>query len=539
MIRSSCGYEKLSVQAGRIQFDEFNERFFDASIVTIKQLIDTIWLKEEGYNESTLLWITKVSFLRLLVPSVVRRDQFLGKYNHPVFDLIFRCPGTSPSSVGFSVHSTSIEDALICLNTLLELEDSHFTEVIISCPLKLARNTSCPFHRRQIENLLRIKDRRVTLSRMLINEPQCRLLFSSRESILLGFDCCQFEDSGLALVDYARRGMFHQSNMDLFFSGCIPFSEIHWISFLDMIKTTARNTKLSLSCVSLGRKSCNELSKFKELQLQSCYMKDGGRKIALSVAHGLGPRSLSLSDGQHFSSLSVSNPCDSVHLCQQIIAALPTERCSLENLSLTGTFVHRFDLQYFLCKAVHANQSLVCLSLCNFELSNDLWLLLLQAVASHRRLQKLEFKDIRISDHDKSGQDERTECLVKVLAVNYTLEFVSFDPDMFDSFAWKQSILPRLTRNKYRRFFAKLHGTEKDEARAALVGASLARVLTNPSLTYLLLSMSIDTLSVFSASTEMYESPDSHANVRKHKLSVSSECEDARKFTKKARTWPC
>jgi hypothetical protein len=103
----------------------------------------------------------------------------------------------------FSIHSSTLEGAISCLEFLVGLSDSRYLSMEIICCNNLWQQEPrvCPFSDRLLENFVINTKRKELFNRMYFNREQSRILASTGVRTNIQFYRCQFEGGGAGFLE--------------------------------------------------------------------------------------------------------------------------------------------------------------------------------------------------------------------------------------------------------------------------------------------------------------------------------------------------
>jgi hypothetical protein len=91
-----------------------------------------------------------------------------------------------------SIHSSTLEEAIICLDYLVGLEDTHFEVLMLSRIGEHDAPHLCPFGAGILEKMLQNSARRIIFSHVIFTPDHCRTLATSGTKTNIGFILCEF-----------------------------------------------------------------------------------------------------------------------------------------------------------------------------------------------------------------------------------------------------------------------------------------------------------------------------------------------------------
>jgi hypothetical protein len=397
--------------------------------------------------------------------------------------------------VTLSIHASTQQEAIPCLDFLLGLRDNHYKVVTIAKLSLISDYERCPLTEHNLHKILSNSQRRTTFCRMSFTLEQCLALVGCNKKRHLSFHFCKFEDGGASFVKLLKvKGTEIYASRSFTFSGTLPFAKGHWISFLKTMGEHGTGQSVVLSGLKIDQDSCRGVAKIEDLKLDGCKLEDHGNSLIESVMAGRGPRALCISMTSCRDSSVVAHPFETLERWKSFMNALNCDNCHLNRLSLSG-LSGCDDILRALADALYANTRLVHLSLSFMEMSNECWIQLLRAITSHPSLRTLAFVGIRAPVEEDEARRCRTEAVAKMIFVNQQVEKIKTDQTTFCHKDWVSNVAPRIEYNKYRTRFLNIQKTRMSSTREALFGQALAHLQMKPSLIWMLLSMNHDIIS--------------------------------------------
>jgi hypothetical protein len=425
-------------------------------------------------REEQAIWITKNSCVRLYGDSTAE-DRRKRQFRLNVSDKIERHE--------LSIHASTLKEAIICLDFLVGLKDTHFKEMWLT--LKdggaLRRPRLCPFGVDILEKILQTSARRIRFSQMIFTPEHCRILASSGTQTNIEFVGCIFQDEGASFVEsFAARQDVTSGPVKLRLSGCLPFNDRNWALFLSQLKLESLelcflhfHNEVSCRAVALAKVQC--------LTFESSMLGDGGAALVEAVREGRGPKELCFR----------GNPFDSSERLVTFMNALRGND-HLERLELPRIDV--LDVTQALTAALHENKGLVHLTV-DFRVDSG-WTELLEAISMHPSLRFLRL-EMWHSDTDLKKRCEVTKAVADMLSVNERVQVMSFHDKTFDKVDWDTYVAPRLECNFYREWLPSIQKIEEASTRAAVLARALAKFSSNPHLVLRLLNQNHDIVSSY------------------------------------------
>jgi hypothetical protein len=190
-----------------------------------------------------------------------------------------------------SIHASTLEEAMLCLDFLVGLNDTYFQEMELTYKydddLQL-----CPFGANIVEKILQNSAQRIRFNSMMFAPDHCRILASSGTKTDIEFYYCEFQDEGAAFVEASAARQDETSGpAKLRFDEIIPFNDRNWALFLSQHKLESLylymmdlNSEVSCRAVASAEAQC--------LTLGHRSLQDGGVALVESVGQGRGPRQL-------------------------------------------------------------------------------------------------------------------------------------------------------------------------------------------------------------------------------------------------------
>jgi hypothetical protein len=476
---------------------------------SLKEFLDLFLLENGKYDENLAIWIPdRDAFVcikrvqRAFLPRAYREGEFkvtLSSDNHRYQSL--------------SVFSSTVEQAMSCLEFLFGLHDSHFEGLDLSYNVPeddAGGPPICPLTNRCLEKLLLQNEKRENqFNRMAFTPEQSSVLAASGTNI--GFYACCFPDGGVAFVDTARQ---HSSLTKLIIHERLPFDDIHFVWCLDYLNLEY----LGLSYLTLDDgQTCRAVAatEINYLRLDCCKFEDEEAVQALvdNVRAERGPKGLSLEEELF----------ESPEMLGDFMTAL-RGNTYLERLDLGCLNVNDGDFQA-LVAALPENRGLTHLGLTFCTVNDRCWDKLMGAIAGHPSLRTLSFEEI--CDENESSVFERHDAmhsLAGMLAENEHVDDIQVD-FWHDHDVWDAVVVPRLEINLYRKRFRAVEAIGLDKTRAAVVARALARIAladlrSESSLIFMVLSQNCD---VFCSYLDEILTRDNNISVLSRKRGLPSE----------------
>jgi hypothetical protein len=409
-----------------------------------------------------------------------------------------------------SIHASTREEAIICLDYLVGLKDTHFETMMLSY-IDDDDVLLCPFGAGILEKILQNSARRIIFSSMIFTRDHCRTLASSGTKTNIEFYECEFQDEGAAFVEASAGRQDETSGpAKLRFAYNNPFNDRNWALFLSQHKLESLdlhgldlNSEVSCRAVATAKVRC--------LTVEFCGLEDGGAALAESVKQGRGPKELFLR-GNPF-------PSSQSHLA--FMNALRGNE-NLERLHLRDRIDDEQETRA-LAAALHENKGLIHLTVHFPVLDDSDRTELLKAIYLHPSLRSLDLR-MDCTGINLKKRREFTKSVADMLSVNERVEAVSFHDNTFDTEAWDTFVSPRLKCNKYRKLFPSIQTIEEASTRrAAVLGRALAKFASKPRLVWMLLNQNHDIVSSYLDSSACTRDDEVSSPTRKRSRSPSSD----------------
>jgi hypothetical protein len=488
----------------------WNEYRLKGEVETLKEFVDLFWMEYARNRKDRLIWTSENSFVRVgdrffphhEVPGVYRNYRLQLKSSTHNLDLFSMEHYTT--NLWLSIHSTTIEDAMSCLELLVGLHDDYFEEMEI---FQEDGPQLCPLTCRLLEKvLLQSAKRKNSFDITTFTPDQCRTLATSGVRTDIQLIRCKFQDDGEAFLEALAARADPQTGLaKLTIRDSLPFAEgilVLLLRHLNLECLTLQSFRLS------SEEGCRAVATA-ELQLldldTNFRFGDGGAALIESVREERGPKGLCLTEDLFYSTDFIINSTQSPERLISFMNAL-RGNTYLERLDLMGGWGnnHRQPTPHLpLHAALLENKGLTRLCLCGFYFDYLCWPELMAAISTHPSLRTLIFENIRDDPFSASGSRERTDDVADMMLVNKQLEEIRFDNlafmsprfrpgPPFDQTLLDSLVFPRLECNLYRKRFAALQKIEVSSTRAAIMATALVRVTRKPSLLWMALSQNRD-----------------------------------------------
>jgi hypothetical protein len=474
---------------------------------SLKTFLDLFKLDTSSglYDGQRFIWTSDCAFVCMGIPRLPShwlRPQLLEEMNGYVHAR-FRVHLAHPSgpSLTVSIFAATLEAARTCLGFLVGLPDTHFTAMNFWHGVEVRESESTtllPLDNHDLIELLRNTDRQNSFNRLVFTPDQSRALATRGTNTNLGFTRCRFPDGGAAFVDSfaenPERGPSKLSILGHLFDG------ENLLKFLKKLQSKIQSINtLTLAFMNLNQESCRAVVKadIQDLELMSCQFEDNGVALVRSVLAGRGPRGLSFTQGNAFQRNRGTLPFQTKAAWISLMNALRGSANYLERLAISGIPLGDEVLRA-LSNSLLENQGLVKLTLIHIEMSSSRWSAIFEALSTHPSIRTLKFARITgpesYSDQDlrEEAKRQRTNAVVKMLAVNQQVEEMDFDSVTYNRSDWDANVAPQLECNHYRKKFTAIRKIGVMSTRASVMGAAMARVGANPSLLWMLLSQNRD-----------------------------------------------
>jgi hypothetical protein len=446
---------------------------------SLKAFVDLFFFANGKKEENLIIWITDHAFVRRAGcrhPGVYRDKRMrlcLYSSNHATDYL--------------NIHSSTLEEAISCLDLLAGLKDTHFQGMQLShSDTRENGRRNCPLTNLLLEKiLLQNPERHNRFCRMVFTAEQGRVLAVTGTRTDLGLHNCEFEDGDAFVEAFTAR--VDSGPVKLRISGRLPFQNVEQCVLF--LRQQRKLECLSMNYITLVDDICRAVgaAEIPDLDLNGCTLEDGGAALVESVSLGRGPKGLSIS-------------WDPLDLPERAISFCNALRgnTSLERLELNYLKSFREGTPQFLAPALRENKGLTNLTLFQCCLDNRSWTELMAAISSHPSLRMLKFERIYVKEvfqrPSLSMKRDRTNAVVDMLLANKGVDEIPFDDITFDQALWDARVAPIIECNLYRKRFPALQKIEVPSTRAAIVAMALSRVASKPSLLWMVLSQNPDVL---------------------------------------------
>jgi hypothetical protein len=430
-------------------------------------------------REERAIWITPNSYVRF------GGDRAVEDLHEQQFTLDLSDTGEYEHFL--SIHASTQEESIICLDYLVGLNDTHFEEMVLTYKGDGNRHLF-PSGANILEKILQNLARRICFNFMIFTSDHCRTLVSSGTKTDIEFYSCEFQDGGTAFVEAsAARHDETSGPAKLGISGTNPFNDRNWSLLLSQHKLESlklSNIHLSSEAVATAKVGCLTLS-------HGCRFGDDGASLLESVKEGRSPQDLCFRD----------NPFDSSERFVTFINAL-RGNTNLERLELPLIGDH--EATQALASALHENEGLVHLTV-NVTVLDDIGRTeLLKTISLHPSLRSL---DLRCSTRYAMERRDFTKAVADMFSINTRVEVVRFYYDTFDKDDWDMNVAPRLECNVYRKRFSSVLKIEETSTRAAVLARVLAKFASKSHLLWMLLNQNHDIVSSYLDSANDPQSP--------------------------------
>jgi hypothetical protein len=449
---------------------------------SLQAFLDLFLLENGEYDKHRAIWIPESDSFVCIKQETRVPERVPEAYRERVFEV--ELLSNERSSGRLSFFSATVEQAMLCLEFLFGLHDSHFEELGLSyhVPGEDARERPiCPLTNRCLEKLsLQNEKRKNMFYHMAFTPEQSRVLATS--GTIIGLFNCSFPDEGVAFVDAARQ---HSSLAKLSLYVRLPFDDRNFVWSLDHLILEY----LKLSQMTLNDESCRAVAatEINYLDLECCEFEDEEAVQVLvdNIRAGRGPTGLCLN----------GEPFKSSEKLGDFMNAL-RGNTYLKRLDLVCLEVRDGSFQA-LVAALPENIGVTHLGLAYCTVDDRCWDKLMSAIAEHPSLRTLSFLSIR--DDNKSWLLRRHDpihALAGMLAENEQVEEIEVDGP-WDRDVWNAVVVPRLEINSYRKRFLPIQKIQNRETRAAVMARALAHLKKKTSLRLMLMSQNEDILSCY------------------------------------------
>jgi hypothetical protein len=470
----------------------FNEYRLDGIPESLNTFVDE-FLKEDGtYDYDRLIWTSKKSFVR--VGEYRRRvdgNRYRARLPMTYRNYRFGLRLTSGSRcLPLYIHSTTLEDAMACLEFLVGLHDDHFEKMELCYFDEFSQ--LCPLTSVILEKMLQQNAKRKhVLSDMVFTPDQCRPLATSGTRTDIELYRCRFHDDGAAFLEaLVERGDPQTGLAKLSVAGGLPFAEGILILFVHMLECLRLN-RIDLE----SEEACCAVAaaELQSLNLAYCGLGDGGASLVESMKEGRGPKELLLVKSTGVNDWRLF---DSPERFISFLDAL-RGNSHLERLVLPCFDLRERGIRDALAAAFFENKGLVHLELPYCRLNKSRFCDIFRAISTHPSLRTLDLACRDIINMDKTAA---TKAVAEMLSVNKQLERIRIKDcfrSSFDSSAWAALVTPRLECNVHRKRFPGIQEITPLSTRAAVLASALAHVRNKPWLVCMLLRENADIISSY------------------------------------------
>jgi hypothetical protein len=244
---------------------------------SLKAFVD-LSLKKNGRRSDRILWVRDGAFVRMGgvegLPKVYRQWRL---------KLMLK---DSRDYKHLYIHSSTLEEAISCLDFLLGLQDDRYKEIRLdyNASLENGQPPVCPLPSRVLKKLLiQNESRKNEFYKMTFTPDQCHVLAASGRRTNISFSRCRFEDGGVAFLEASAAREDDESGLaKLSIRGKLPFDERNFMLFLNQHKLEC----LALHYIHLRiEDACRALAEaeVQYLDLEECSLADGGATLVESV----------------------------------------------------------------------------------------------------------------------------------------------------------------------------------------------------------------------------------------------------------------
>jgi hypothetical protein len=492
--------KQLWLQESTTEFT-FNEYHLNRIPESLKTFVDLFLLENERYkhDKDRFIWTSNNSFVRV---GSNRHDDLPGVYRNNRFALRL----TSGDDLSLYIHSTTLEDAMACLELLVGLHDDHFEQMELAYHNISDEDEEdgppiFPLTCRLLATvLLQNAKRKNSFDSITFTPDQSRTLATSGTRTDIELHRCLFQDDGAAFLEALTAREDPEAGLtELSIAGCLPFADGILVLLLDRCEIES----LTLIGIYLeNEEACRAVAEaeLQYLGLRWSELADGGASLVESVRVGRGPKALGLgkSDDEDDYDWSLF---DSSERFVSLLNAL-RGNSHLERLVLSCFDFREEGVLDALAAGLFENKGLVHLDLEKCHLDERGFCEFLRAISTHPSLRTLDLT-CRDLDMDKTAA---TKAVAEMLSVNKQLEGIIFhdedddddkddDEDSpFDSLAWVKLVTPRLECNVYRKRFPAIQNIRSPSTRAAVVARALSHANDKPSPVFMLLRQNVDIL---------------------------------------------
>jgi hypothetical protein len=232
---------------------------------------------ERILNRSIWIWITAKSYV------CIDDDNYAvdSLYHEEKFRLHLR----DTHNHCLSIHASTLEGSIICLDYLVGLLDTHFQEMGLTYKDLNAMNPRlCPFGANILEKILQKSAQRICFNLMIFTPGNCRILASSGKENNIEILRCEFQHEGAAFVEASAARQDETSGpAKLRFVVSSPFNNRNWALFLLHHKLKS----LDLYEIDLNSEfPCRAVAtaQVQGLTLQHCDLEDEGAALVESIS---------------------------------------------------------------------------------------------------------------------------------------------------------------------------------------------------------------------------------------------------------------
>jgi hypothetical protein len=240
------------------------------------------------WGEEPLLWITENSYVHVGDDDDDDDDDSTVEDRHKKLCKLHLTDTRKRHEL--SIYASTLEEAIICLDYLVDLKDTHFQKIGLSG----IHGVYTQFGVNNLEKILQNSQRRIRFSFMFFTPDHCRALASSGTQTNIEFFWCEFQDEGAAFVEAsaARQDETSGPAKLCFVRGRNPFNDRNWALFLSQqqlesleLRNMHLNSEASCRAVATAEVRCLTLG-------NECSLEDGGAALVESVRQGRGPKEL-------------------------------------------------------------------------------------------------------------------------------------------------------------------------------------------------------------------------------------------------------
>jgi hypothetical protein len=298
-----------------------------------------------GKYDDRIIWVTKKAFVFLGWNNWFPIPEDFGDY-----DFILSLRDTDKHEHCLSIHASTLEESILCLEYLVELKDTHFEEMEITVKNDEGARRLCLFGADTLEKMIQNSARRISFHRMIFTPDHCRTLASSGTKTNIQFYWCEFQDLGAAFVEASAARQYGTSGpAKLSFVGINPFNDRNWALFLsqhklESLELSNMSCDSEVSCRAVATAGVRCLTLGADFELE-----DGGAALVEAVKQGRGPQELCFD-------------CDPFHSPQSLVTFVSALRgnTNLERLELP--LIDDRQVKQALTAALRENTGLVHLA---------------------------------------------------------------------------------------------------------------------------------------------------------------------------------